>query len=287
MNHVEKTNPYLPKPVRIEKITVENEAKDLKTFRLSFVDERAAQSFKHKCGQFAMLSVPAAGESPIGIASSPLDDGYIEFTVKKYSTGLVTTALHDLEEGETIGIRGPYGNSFPMKEMEGQNIVMVGGGFAFTTLRATIRFILHKAIRSKYGAVTVVYGARSPGELLYKDELREWEARSDINMHVTVDKGDENWKGREGFVPAVVQQVAPSPNNASVLVCGPPIMLKFTMPPLIKLGFAANRIITSLERRMSCGVGKCGRCNIGSKYICKDGPVFTFEQIQKLPDQVF
>ncbi|MBN2035900.1 MAG: FAD/NAD(P)-binding protein [Chitinispirillaceae bacterium] len=287
MNQINIDNPYLPKPTRIEKITVENEGKDLKTFRLSFLDKQDAQSFRHSCGQFAMLSVPGVGESPIGIASSPLDEDYIEFTVKKYSTGVVTTALHDCEEGETIGVRAPFGNSFPMKDMEGQNIVIVGGGFAFTTLRATIRYILHETVRSKYDALTVVYGARSPGELLYKDELMAWEARPDVNMYVTVDKGDENWKGREGFVPEVVQQVAPSSQNASVLVCGPPIMLKFTMPPLIELGFDHDKIITSLERRMSCGVGKCGRCNIGSKYVCKDGPVFTFEQIKKLPDHVF
>jgi NAD(P)H-flavin reductase len=174
-----------------------------------------------------------------------------------------------MAEGDRMGIRGPYGNSYPIEEMAGKNVVIVGGGFAFTTLRATIRYMLDEKNRSRFKNITVIYGARSPGELLYKSELR-----------------DENWKGREGFVPTVLQEVAPSAENAVVLVCGPPIMLKFTMPPLLELGFAPNRIITSLERRMSCGIGKCGRCNIGSKYVCKDGPVFSFEEIQQLPEGV-
>jgi len=278
------TSPYLPSAVTIEKITIENEAKDLRTFRLAFCEEADAAAFSHACGQFAILSVAGAGESPIGIASSPLDSGYVEFTVKRYPTGVVTTALHAMEEGDQIGLRGPYGNAFPMRALEGKNIVIVGGGFAFTTLRATIRWILHEQNRARYGNVTVIYGARSPGELLYKDELKGWEARSDIDMFVTVDKGDEGWTGREGFVPTVLQEVAPSADNAVVLVCGPPIMLKFTMPPLLQLGFSPETIITSLERRMTCGLGKCGRCNVGNKYVCKDGPVFTFKEIQALPE---
>ena len=287
MISVGAATPYRPRPVTIEKITIENEAKDLKTFRLGFCDEADAKGFKYECGQFAMLSVPGAGESPIGIASSPLDEGHLEFTVKRYPTGVVTTELHAMEEGARIGVRGPYGNSFPIKEMEGKNVVIVGGGFAFTTLRSTIRFMLDETNRSRFRDLTVIYGARSPGELLYKDELKAWESRDDIDLHVTVDKGDENWTGREGFVPTVLQEVAPNSKNALVLVCGPPIMLKFTMKPLLDLGFEPEKIVTSLERRMSCGIGKCGRCDIGGKYICKDGPVFTYSQIQQLPEDIF
>ncbi len=276
-------NPYRPTLMTIDKITVENDAGDLKTFRLAFADAAQANNFRYRCGQFAELTVFGAGECPIGIASSPMDEGFLEFTVKRYPDGLVTDALHNCRVGDRIGIRGPMGNSFPMERMAAHNLVIVGGGFAFTTLRSTIRYLLHERNRPNFGNITVIYGARTPGELLYKEELKQWEARKDIQTHITVDKGDENWKGREGFVPAVLDQAAPSPQNAIALVCGPPIMLKFTFPVLTKLGFPPGDIVTSLEMRMKCGIGLCGRCNIGSKYVCRDGPVFSYDEIQRLP----
>ncbi len=276
-------NPYRPILTTIQKITIENEAKDLKTFRLVFCDDNEANDFHFRCGQFAELTVFGVGECPIGIASSPMDKALLEFTVKRYPDGLVTNALHNCSVGTRIGVRGPLGNFFPIEQMEGKNVLIVSGGFAFTTLRSTIRYILHEANRAKFGNLTLIYGARSPGELLYKEELEQWQGREDIKTHITVDKGDENWKGQEGFVPAVLEQLAPSSKDAITLVCGPPIMLKFTLPVLTKLGFGPNEIVTSLEMRMKCGVGLCGRCNIGSKYVCRDGPVFTYEQIQAMP----
>jgi NAD(P)H-flavin reductase len=276
-------NPYRPILTAIEKITLENQARDLKTFRLVFCDDNEANDFHFQCGQFAELTVFGVGECPIGIASSPMDKTFLEFTVKRYPDGLATNALHNCSVGTRIGVRGPLGNSFPMERMEGKNVLIVSGGFAFTTLRSTIQCILHEANRAKFGDITLIYGARSPGELLYKEELEQWQRREDIKTHITVDKGDENWKGQEGFVPAVLEQVSPSSKDTIVLVCGPPIMLKFTLPVLTKLGFGPNEIITSLEMRMKCGIGLCGRCNIGSKYVCRDGPVFTYEQIQALP----
>jgi NAD(P)H-flavin reductase len=286
MNEVLELNPYLPIPVRIGGTVIENGARDIKTFDLVFPDQNDRNRFEFACGQFAMLSVQGAGESPIGIASSPLDREFVQFTVKRYPHGLVTTTLHDLEDGSWIGVRGPFGKPFPLQEMEGQNVVIVGGGFAFTTLRSTIRYLLHEQNRSRYQHITVIYGVRSPDELLYKAELLEWEKREDIEVCLTVDKGGEGWSGRVGFVPVVLQELAPSSKDAFVLLCGPPIMLKFTMVPLLNLGFPPERIITSLERRMSCGVGKCGRCNVGAKYVCKDGPVFSFDQIEKLAEKL-
>jgi sulfhydrogenase subunit gamma (sulfur reductase) len=273
-------NPYVPMPVEIIKIITEVETKDIKTFRLAFVNKEDEERFKYIPGQFAELSIFGKGESPIGIASSPTQKGYIEFTVQK--AGAVTSALHEMEEGTLMGVRGPLGNSWPLEFLEGKNIVIVGGGFAFTTLRSLINYMIFEENRKRFGKITVVYGARSPGLLLYKDELEAWAKRGDIDLNVTVDKGDATWKGREGFVPTVCKEVAPSKENAVTVICGPPIMIRFTLPVFFDLGFSKENIITSLEMRMKCGIGKCGRCNVGNKYVCKDGPVFSLAELDKL-----
>lgn len=273
-------NPYIPAPVEIVKIITEVDTKDIKTFRFRFLKPADREAFSYLPGQFAELSIFGRGESPIGIASSPTDPDYIEFTVQK--AGVVTTELHNLEEGEVMGVRGPLGNSWPLDYLKGKNVVLVGGGFAFTTIRSLIKYMLDERHRSDYGKITAVYGARNPGLLLYRDELKEWEQRDDIEMFVTVDKGDENWQGREGFVPTVCQEVAPDSDNAVALICGPPIMIRFTLPVFYELGFSKENIYTSLEMRMKCGIGKCGRCNVGSKYVCKDGPVFSLAELEQL-----
>jgi len=276
-------NPYVPYPVVIHKITVENEARDIKTFELVFRNTEDREKFDFRCGQFAELSVLGAGESPIGIASSPMDKEFVQFTVKRM--GVVTTALHNLEEGDTIGVRGPYGNGFPMDLLEGSNVVVVAGGFAFTTLRSLINYILHSENRKRFGKLTVIYGARSPGELIYKYDLEAWGKRKDVELHVTVDAGDEGWTGLVGYVPTILKEAAPSSKDAYAVVCGPPIMIKFSLPVLKDLDFPSARVINSLEMRMKCGLGMCGRCNIGDKYVCKDGPVFTLEQLQTMPNE--
>jgi len=278
-------NPYLPIPVTIKKITIENEARDIKTFDLAFNDKKDAGKFKYTCGQFAEISMLGIGEAPIGIASSPMDEELVQFTIKKYITGVVTSALHNLCPGDMVGIRGPFGNGFPMKDFEGSNLVIVGGGFAFTTLRSLTRYVLHEKNRVRFKDITILYGARTPGELIYKSELKQWEERDDINVHLTVDRGDENWKGRVGLVPNVLREVAPSSKNSVALICGPLIMVKYTMLPLMDLGFKPEKIFFSLEMRIKCGIGKCGRCNIGPKYVCKDGPVFTYKELQGLPQE--
>ncbi len=276
----ERDNPYLPIPVEIAKIITEVDTKDIKTFRFTFVDPADLERFRYTPGQFGELSIFGKGESPIGIASSPTQEGYVEFTVQK--AGVVPTALHEMEEGQRMGLRGPLGNAWPIEFLEGKNIVIVGGGFAFTTLRSLLNYMIVPENRGRFGKITVVYGARSPGLLLYKDELKAWEQRDDLDLHVTVDKGDETWTGREGFVPTVCKEVGPSAENAVCVLCGPPIMIRFTLPVFFELGFSKENIITSLEMRMKCGIGKCGRCNVGNKYVCKDGPVFSFAELDNL-----
>ena len=273
-------NPYVPYPVELIKIVTEVDTKDIKTFRLAFVNKEDEEKYKYIPGQFGELSIFGKGESPIGIASSPTNPGYVEFTVQK--AGVVTSALHEMEVGTRMGLRGPLGNSWPIEYLEGKNIVIVGGGFAFTTLRSLIQYMIHGENRKRFGKITVIYGARNPGLLIYKDELEAWAQRGDIDMNVTVDKGDETWKGREGFVPTVCKEVSPSAENTVTVICGPPIMIRFTLPVFFELGFSNENIITSLEMRMKCGIGKCGRCNVGNKYVCKDGPVFSLAELDKL-----
>ncbi len=277
-------NPYLPYPVRVDKIVTETEDQKLKTFKVVFLNPEDEKKFKYMPGQFAELSVAGKGEIPIGIASSPTEKGFLSFTVNE--VGLVTTYLHMMKEGYVMGVRGPMGNWYPWKEMEGKNVVIIGGGFAFTTLRSSIVYMLHPENRPKFKDLIVVYGARTPGLLLYKDELAEWERRNDIKMHITVDgTNDPNWKYNVGFVPAITKQKITSADNAIAIVCGPPIMIKFTQPVLEELGFPPERIILSLEMRMKCGIGMCGRCNIGDQYVCKDGPVFSLAQLKQLPPE--
>jgi sulfhydrogenase subunit gamma (sulfur reductase) len=277
-------NPYLPYPVKIDSVTIETEDRNLKTFTLVFLHSADGEKFVHRAGQFAELSIAGKGEIPIGIASSPTEQGHLLFTVNR--VGVVTTALHQMAPGDILGVRGPLGNWYPWEQMEGSNVVIIGGGFAFTTLRASIVYLLHPENRSRFGDITVIYGARSPGMLLYKEELVSWDERDDIRMHLTVDAAhDPNWKYNVGFVPTVTQEKAPSGEDSYAIVCGPPIMIKFTLPILRELGFPEERIIMSLEMRMKCGIGMCGRCNIGKEYVCKDGPVFSLAQLSNLPTE--
>jgi len=277
-------NPYLPYPVRIDEVVTETEDKNLKTFKYIFINPEDEEKFAYTPGQFAELSVAGKGEIPIGIASSPTEKEFVKFTVNK--VGLVTSHLHNMKTGDIMGIRGPLGNWYPWAEMAGKNVVIIGGGFAFTTLRSSIVYMIHPDNRSKFKDITVIYGARSPGLLLYKDELAQWEKRDDMDMHITVDATDDpEWKYNTGFVPTITEQKITSSDNAVAIVCGPPVMIRFTQPVLQNLGFPPERIILSLENRMKCAIGMCGRCNVGDKFVCKDGPVFSLAQLKELPPE--
>ena len=267
-------NVYLPHIVVIEKII--EETPDTQTFHFNFKDKNLGEEFTFDSGQFGEYSVFGIGEAPFCISSSPTRRDHLEFAVKR--VGRVTNALHRLGVGAEIGFRGPYGNSFPLDYLKGKNLVFVAGGIGLAPLRSLIWNVSDS--RDKYQKIDIIYGARSPADLCFCYDLESWSQDKTINTVTTVDEGDEDWAGREGFVPQVLEQVAPSAKNAVAVVCGPPIMIRLTFPVLDKLGFTPEQILTTLEKRMKCGIGKCGRCNIGDIYVCRDGPVFSYAQIK-------
>jgi len=273
-------NIYKPFITHVEEVRWETA--DTKTFKLVFDDPRLADEFTFKAGQFAEYSVFGEGESTFCIASSPTRKGYIECSFKV--VGKVTNALKKLDKGDKVGFRGPYGNSFPIEEMVGKNLIFVGGGIGLAPLRSLIWNCLD--LRDQFKDITVLAGARSVGDLVYKNELALWAERSDMKLVQTVDPGGEtaDWKGEVGFVPTILDKMNPSSENAIAITCGPPIMIKFVLQNLQKAGFAPEQIITTLENRMKCGLGKCGRCNIGGTYVCIDGPVFSAAQLNELPN---
>ena len=273
------TNIFKPEIVTIDEII--DETIDTKTFRLKFKDPEVAKNFSFKAGQFGEYTAFGAGESTFCIASSPTRPEFIECSFK--TAGKVTGELRELNVGDEMGFRGPYGNTFPLDEWKGKSVVFIAGGIGLAPVRCVIWNVLDT--REDFKDVTIVYGARSVGDLCYKRELEEWAARADVKLVTTVDPGGEtpDWKGSVGFVPTVVGETAPSADNAVAVICGPPIMIKFTLPVLEKLGYSDEVVYTTLENRMKCGFGKCGRCNIGHVYVCKDGPVFTAAQIKELP----
>lgn len=276
-------NPYVPELAVIEDIIEETAANDVKTFRVVFCDANTRRDFSYRPGQFAEVSVFGLGEAPISITSSPTQAGYLEFAVKK--AGVLTTALHEAEKGDCIGVRGPYGNVFPVEIMAGKHLVFIAGGIGLAPLRSLFNYCIDPSQRCQFKTVTMLYGARSPGDLVFKWELEKWGARPDLTQHITVDRGDGKWPGRVGFVPSLLMDVKPSPQETVAITCGPPIMIKYVLQNLEELGFAPEQIVTTLEMRMKCGIGKCGRCNIGAQYVCMDGPVFTYAQLRHMPKE--
>ncbi len=275
-------NPLLPRPATIQKIIPETG--DVKTFRLTLDDAEAMAAWHHEPGQLGMLSVFGVGEAMFSISSSPTKREYIEFSIKRM--GKVTRALHELEAGCQVGLRGPYGNHFPYEKFKGKDLLFVGGGIGLAPLRSLIDFVLAEENRGDYGRVEILYGARSYDDLCFKDDVLDgWVRQPGTVVYTTIDQAEERWTGHVGFVPAYLKEVAPTPENKYALICGPPVMIKFVMQALQKLGFREEQIYSTLELRMKCGIGKCGRCNIGSKFVCLEGPVFNMVEIGQLPPE--
>ncbi|HOD48749.1 MAG TPA: FAD/NAD(P)-binding protein [Candidatus Hydrogenedentes bacterium] len=272
-------NIYMPDLMEV--VEVQQHTPDVKSVKIKFQDPALAESFTFRVGQFGMFSVFGAGESTFNICSSSNWKGFLEFCFRK--TGKVTESLWQADEGDMIGFRGPYGNSYPMEEWEGKNLIFIGGGIAMPPIRCAVWYALEN--RAKYGNITVLYGARTVKDLVYADELDKWAEQERVRVIRCVDPGGETpeWKGEVGLIPHVLERAGVSAENSVALVIGPPIMIKFTLPVLDKMGLAKADVYTSLENRMKCGIGKCGRCNCGPVYVCKEGPVFSFEQLSRLP----
>ena len=259
---------------------IRTDTPDIKTFRVNALG--GGKVFEHKPGQCAMLSIPGVGEAMFSITSSPTEKDFMEFSIKK--CGCLTSWLHQMDVGQEILIRGPYGNGFPVDTaLKGQNLLFIAGGVGLAPLHSVINYV--RANRADYGTVDIVYGSRSMEDLLDLDEIQnEWAKEEGINVHLTIDRAQDTWPGHVGFVPSYVKELGFDPDK-NVLVCGPPIMIKFTLAGLTELGFDKTQVYTTLELRMKCGIGKCGRCNVGAKYVCKDGPVFRCDQLDELPNE--
>lgn len=272
-------NEYIPSPAIIE--SIRDESFDTKTFKVVFKDKGSSASFNYKPGQFVQLSLLGIGEAPISITSSPCKKGFLEFTIR--AAGKLTRATHKLKQGDKIHVRGPYGNSFPFEEVKGKDLYFVAGGIGLPPLRSVINEVFNK--REEFGKIKVLYGAKTPDELCFKEELKRWQDITDTEVLLTVDKPDESWKGNVGVVTMLLDKTEITSTNGVAYVCGPPIMIRFVIERLTRTGFRDENIYVSLERYMKCGIGKCGHCNIGATFVCIDGPVFSYNQLKNMPEK--
>ncbi|OWZ84340.1 FAD/NAD(P)-binding protein [Natranaerobius trueperi] len=266
-----KNNPLVPINAEVTEIIKESE--DVKTFRV-----KPEQDLNHLPGQCAMLSLFGVGEAIFSITSPPKRD-YLEFSIKR--VGKVTEALHDIEEGQQLGIRGPYGNHFPIENLKGKNLLFIGGGIGLAPLRSLVKYALDN--KEDYGDMQLIYGARTPQDLIFERDIFDyWPNEDDFKVNLSVDVESPGWDGFVGFVPQYLEELQPTPENTVAITCGPPIMIKFVLQTLERLGFSEDQVVTTLEYKMKCGVGKCGRCNIDDQYVCKDGPVFYLSELNQL-----
>jgi len=237
----------------------------------------------HKPGQFAEISIPGIGEAPISISSSPTQSGIFQLVVR--NAGNVTRAIHGLKKGDKVGIRGPFGTSFPVEEaMSGKDVLFICGGIGLVPVRSAINYVLHN--RQNYGDVSILFGAKQPAERLFTDEIEEWKKREDVYFAETVDRPDENWTGNVGVITRLIPKLKFNPLNTICVVCGPPVMYKYVILELWWKRMSNDNIYVSLERRMKCGVGKCGHCQINGLYACQDGPVFKFSDVTEVPEAI-
>jgi NAD(P)H-flavin reductase len=273
-------NPYMPYIATVKEIIQETPA--IKTLRVVLDDPAAMASFNHEPGQVGQLSVFGCGESTFVINSPPSQKEYLQFSVMQ--AGEVTSAIHRLSAGEKIGVRAPLGNFFPWRDWKGKNIFFVGGGIGMAPLRVIMLHLLER--KADYGKISLLYGARSPGDMAYGHETGLWLDNPDLDCTLCIDAPFDDWRHKVGLIPNVLLELRPAPENCVAVLCGPPIMIKFTLQALEKLGFMPENIVTTLEKRMKCGIGICGRCNMGGRYVCVDGPVFTLKQLQTLPQEL-
>jgi NAD(P)H-flavin reductase len=272
--------PYLPEIATVVEII--QETPNIKTLRMRFDDPVVQESFSFAPGQVGQLGVFGVGEATFAITSKPSEKEFIQFSVMR--AGEVTKAIHNLSEGDKVGIRAPMGCGFPVEAWKGKRILYVMGGIGSAALKATIEYTLEH--RSDYAGVTILYGATAPQNFTYQYDVEEWQKRTDIDLTLTIDRDCEGWQCDVGLVPAVLERMKPDPANTIAITCGPPIMIKFALISFENLGFSPAQTYTTLEKRMKCGIGICGRCNVGPKYVCVDGPVFSLAELNGLPDEL-
>lgn len=273
-------NPYLPMPATVKEVI--RETANIVTLRVVLDDPEVMRNFHHEPGQVGQLSVFGSGESTFVINSPPSQKEYLQFSVMM--AGEVTTAIHRLTAGEAVGVRAPLGNYFPYQQWKGKNVFFIGGGIGMAPIRTIMLHLLEN--KKDYGKISLLYGARSPKDMAYSSELDDWLSNPDLDCTLCIDAPFEGWQHKVGLIPNVLKELAPSPDNTVAVLCGPPIMIKFTLQALEALKFEPENIVTTLEKRMKCGIGICGRCNIGGHYVCIDGPVFTQKQLMALPPEL-
>lgn len=266
---------YLPRPAEIREVIAENS--QIKTFVLSFVDREYQDRFSYAPGQFLMVSIPHCGEAPISVSSTPMNDGTIHLSVRR--AGRLTEVMHDMRKGDVVGLRGPYGRPFPMADLAGRDLLFVAGGIGLAPLRS----VINTCLAAGHGRrITILYGSRTPSDIAFQADLATWGQTANVSCLLTVDRAEPGWQGEVGLVTALLAHCCLAPHESKALLCGPPMMIRAVLAELAGRGFADADIITTMERHMKCGVGICRHCHMDEKLVCKDGPVFTLEELKRL-----